>query len=234
MMNTLPVAPATALAVVLAGVFVATSVAAAPAVSFPAPARPVASIVSPIWADEDSRDSAGEVAAVVQALGIGKGQAVADIGAGSGYYVTRLAPIVGPGGLVYAQDIDADYQATLKTRVQKARLTNVRFVLGTGDDPRLPAGSVDVALLVHMYHEIEQPFGLLWRLRAALKPGGRIGIVDLDRSTDRHGTPRRLLVCEAGAVGYDLVSVTDLKPGYLAIFRPGASVQPDKVRACRL
>lgn len=206
---------------------------AAPAQAFPAPARPVASIVSPIWADEDSRDSAGEVAAVVRALGIGKGMAVADIGAGSGYYVTRLAPIVGPTGLVFAQDIDAGYQAALKARVKQARLGNVRFVLGTGDDPRLPAASVDIALLVHMYHEIEQPFGLLWRLRAALKPGGRVGIVDLDRATDRHGTPRRLLVCEARAVGYDLVSITDLQPGYLAVFKPGSAVDPARVRPCR-
>ncbi|KPF78845.1 hypothetical protein IP88_03030 [alpha proteobacterium AAP81b] len=203
------------------------------ALAFPLPDRPVARVVSPIWADEDSRDSAGEVTTVIKRLGIKAGQTVADIGAGSGYYTVRLSPVVGPGGRVIAEDITPRYLDRLKSRVRRAGLGNVRFVLGGVSDPKLPAGAVDVALMIHMYHEIQQPYALLWNLRRSLKPDGLIGIVDLDRGTERHGTPRALLACEVGAVGYKLVSITDLDSGYLAVFRAGPPVDPASIKACR-
>jgi predicted methyltransferase len=209
-------------------------VAAAPVQVFPAPQRDVASIVSPEWADEPSRDRAGEAAKVIRALGISRGQTVADIGAGSGYYTMRVAPVVGPDGMVVAQDIMPRYLDQLKRRVRKAGLTNVRFVRGTASDPRLPPSSVDVALLIHMYHEIARPYELLYRLRTSLKPGGQIAIVDLDRAAEYHGMPKALLACEVKAVGYALVSITDLDPGYLAIFKPAAAVDPRSVKACRV
>jgi hypothetical protein len=84
-----------------------------------------------------------------------------------------------------------------------------------------------------MYHEIAQPYALLYRLRGALREGGRIAIVDLDRSTDQHGMPKALLVCEVKAVGYDLVTIEDLHPGYIAVFKPGPKVDPATVKACR-
>lgn len=207
--------------------------ASASAQAFPAPQRDVASIVSPTWADESSRDRAGEASKVIRTLGIGPGQTVADIGAGSGYYTMRLSPIVGPKGTVIAQDIMPRYLDQLKSRVRKAGLTNVRIVRGTSSDPRLPPASVDVALLIHMYHEITQPYELLYRLRASLKPGGQIAIVDLEREAENHGMPKALLACEVKAVGYALVSITDLDPGYLAIFKPSAPVDPRSVKACR-
>lgn len=206
---------------------------AVPAVAFPLPQRDVARIVSPAWANEDSRDQAGEAARVIRLLGIGPGQTVADIGAGSGYYTVRVSPVVGPRGKVIAQDIVPSYVAQLRQRVRRAGLKNVAFVLGSPVDPRLPPRSVDTALLIHMYHEIAQPYALLYKLRASLKPGGRIAVVDLDRPTDAHGMPKAMLVCEVKAVGYDLVSIADLKPGYLAIFKPGAPVDPATVKACR-
>ena len=207
--------------------------AAAPAWAFPSPQREVARIVSPIWADEASRDRAGEAANVIRLLGLGPGQTVADIGAGSGYYTVRVAPVVGPKGHVIAQDVTQRYLDDLKQRVRKAGLTNVRFVLGAPGDPRLQPDSVDVALLIHMYHEIAQPYALLDRLRGSLKPGGRIAIVDLDRPSEQHGMPKATLVCEVRSVGYDLVSITDLAPGYLAIFKPGPPASPQAVKACR-
>src|SRR6476661_7358189 len=76
--------------------------------------------------------------------------------------------------------------------------------LGVPNDPQLPDASFDRIFMIHMYHEIERPSEVLWHLRAALKPGGRIVVVDADRPTDRHGTPPRLLVCEFGAIGYEL------------------------------
>ncbi len=206
---------------------------AAPALAFPLPQREVARIVSPAWADEDSRDGAGEAKTVIRLVGISAGQTVADIGAGSGYYTMRVAPVVGTKGRVIAQDIVPDYLSKLKRRVARAGLKNVHFVLGSPVDPRLPAGKVDIALLIHMYHEIAQPYDLLYKLRASLKPGGRIAIVDLDRPSEDHGMPKALLVCEVKAVGYDLVSIADLKPGYLAIFKSGPAVDPTTVKACR-
>ncbi len=206
---------------------------ASAATAFPLPQREVARIVSPAWADEDSRDRAGEAANVIRILGIKPGQTVADIGAGSGYYTMRVAPIVGPRGMVIAQDIMPQYLGRLKSRTARARLRNVKFVLGNPVDPRLPKNAIDTALLIHMYHEIAQPYQLLWELRASMKPGGRVAIVDLDRPSERHGMPKATLVCEVKAVGYDLVTITDLQPGYLAVFKPGPAVDPASVRGCR-
>jgi predicted methyltransferase len=206
---------------------------AATATAFPTPQRDVASIVSPIWADEASRDKAGEADNVIRALAIRPGQTVADIGAGSGYYTMRVSPVVGPTGIVIAQDIIPRYLDRLKSRTRHAGLKNIRFVTGSASDPRLPAASVDVALLIHMYHEIAQPYELLYRLRSSLKPDGQVAIVDLDRPSQYHGMPKALLVCEVKAVGFTLVSIVDLKPGYLAIFKPAAPVDPRAVTACR-
>jgi predicted methyltransferase len=209
------------------------AVVAMPAAALPRPQREVASVVSPIWADEASRDQAGEADKVIRKLGIGPGQTVADIGAGSGYYTVRVSKAVGPNGTVIAQDIMPRYLDALKDRVRRAGLTNVRFVRGSASDPRLPPASVDAALLVHMYHEIARPYDLLYRLRTSLKPGGQIAIVDLDRATEYHGMPKSLLVCEVKAVGFALVSMADLNPGYLAIFKPSTPVDPRSVKACR-
>ncbi|MFZ4381522.1 MAG: class I SAM-dependent methyltransferase, partial [Sandarakinorhabdus sp.] len=154
--------------------------AAVPA-TLPQPQRPVAPVVALEWGDEASRDRVGEAADVMRIVGIKPGMAVADIGAGTGYYVMRLAPIVGPQGRVFAQDISLAALNQVRRRAAAAKFTNVRTVRGSAADARLPAASVDVALMVHMYHEIEQPYLLLDRLRRSLKPGGRIVIVDLDR-----------------------------------------------------
>ena len=143
-----------------------------PADRFPKPLRPVASIVSNQWSSEDTRERVGEAARVMQLLGIRPGMAVADIGAGSGYYTVRLAQRVGPAGRVFAEDIMPDYLAGLQRRVASEKLGNVTLALGESHDPRLPPASVDVALLVHMYHEIDQPFGLLANLLPALRPAG--------------------------------------------------------------
>jgi predicted methyltransferase len=206
---------------------------AAPALALQAPQREVARIVSPIWADEESRDAAGEAANVIRLVGIGRGQTIADIGAGSGYYTVRLSPVVGKTGRVIAQDITPQYLNGLKRRVRRAGLHNVSFVQGSAGDPRLPRAAVDAALMIHMYHEVAQPYALLGKLRASLKPGGKLAIVDLDRASAAHGMPKALLVCEVRSVGYDLVSITDLSPGYLAIFRLGKATDPAAVKACR-
>jgi precorrin-6B methylase 2 len=212
--------------------------AAAPADAFPSPDRPVADIVSPIWHDEKERDAAGEPRQLVRLLGIKSGMTVADIGAGSGYYVVRLSPIVGPHGHVIAEDVVPEYLRALRRRLRDLRLQNVTISLGEPHDPRLPTNSLDVAILVHMYHEIAQPYALLYNLIPALKPGARVGIIDAFRLTSEHGTPPSLLRCELSAVGYRVISLDRLtgSDAYLAIFAPPSVTsrpRPKAMVACK-
>jgi SAM-dependent methyltransferase len=209
----------------------------APASAFPKPDRPVAEIISPIWASEKERDAVDEAGQLVRRLGIAPGMNVADIGAGSGYHTVRLARAVGPAGQVFGQDVLPRYLAGLTERVGREGLTNVTMAQGDPHDPRLPPRSVDVAILVHMYHEIAQPFAFLHNLMPALRPGARVGVVDLDRPTDQHGTPRKLLACEFAAVGYRQIAVSDLDGnlGYLAVFAPpdeAERIAPSNIIPC--
>jgi FkbM family methyltransferase len=211
----------------------------APAGAFPAPDRPVAEIISPIWATEEQRDAVDESGQIVRRLGLKPGMTVADIGAGSGYHTVRLARALGPSGRVIAQDVMPNYLADLQQRVRGEGLGNVTVALGDPHDPRLPAGSVEVALMVHMYHEIEQPFGLLYNLVPALKPNARVAIVDLNRVTWEHGTPKDLLRCELAAAGYEQESLVELAGdiGYLAVFKPpteASRVRPEAMKPCRM
>lgn len=210
-----------------------------PAARYPMPVRPVAPVVSDRWRDEDSRERVGEAARVMDWLGLREGMSVADIGAGSGYYTVRIAAALGPGGRVLAQDVMPDYVARLRDRVAASGLANVAVGLGDPGDPRLPARSVDVAVLVHMYHEIAQPFALLGSLAPAMRPGGRVGIVDVDDATERHGTPRALLDCELAASGCRQVAfhwllVQPPRSEYLAVFEPPATPpDPAAITPCK-
>src|ERR1700757_725023 len=109
------------IAVALAAAFAISGAAqsGAPAVAFPKPDRPVADIISPIWHDEKERDAAGEPRQLVDLLGIKSGMTVADIGTGSGYYVVRLSPVVGPGGRIIAEDVVPDYLQKLRSRARE-------------------------------------------------------------------------------------------------------------------
>jgi predicted methyltransferase len=218
----------------LAGAGAQTSDAKIPAGAFPKPDRPVASIVSPIWHNEDERDAAKEVPQTVKLLGIEPGMTVADIGAGSGYYVTRLSPLLGSSGHLIAEDITPAYLRLLQAKVRDLHLSNVTVTAGEPDDPKLPPRSADRIILIHMYHEIAQPFALLYNLAPALKPGAKIGIVDATRPTPEHGTPPALLRCEAEAIGYRQTAFYPLEgsEAYLAIFElpPGKEPGlPDRV-----
>ncbi len=212
------------------GVVVPLAPPGLPARDFPAPRRPISSIVSPQWSDEATRDAAHEADTVMALLGLRPGMAVADIGAGSGYYVARMARRVGPAGVVYGQDIMPRYLRYLRERVDRDELTNVRLALGDPHDPRLPRQSLDLVTMIHMYHEIEQPFGLLANLVPSLKPGARIAILDMNRRTDQHGTPPLLLKCEMEAVGFTQQSFHDLGvDGYVAIFTAPSVIDVAKI-----
>lgn len=205
------------------------------AAPFPEADRPVAPVVSVRYAGEAVRDRAGEAQAVMDAAGVTRGMTVADIGAGEGYYTVRLARRVGPDGHVTAQDIMTEVVEALARRVRRLGLGNVDVRRGTPDDPELPRGRFDRILMVHMYHEIEEPYAFLWNLRPALKPGGEVVVADALRPIEQHGTPPRLLACEFARVGYRLIGL-ERKPatgGYVARFRAeGPRPAPESITAC--
>ncbi|WP_420030888.1 class I SAM-dependent methyltransferase [Sphingomonas japonica] len=204
---------------------------------FPAADRPIATIVSNRWSTEEARDRLNEAEMVMDRAGIAPGMTVADIGAGEGYYTIRLAARVGKEGRVLAQDIVEETRDALAERVSRERLQNVSVRLGLPEDPRLPANSFDRVLMVHMYHEISDPYAFLWNLRPSLRTGGRVIVVDADRPTQNHGTPPALLRCEFAAVGYRMVEMQEMESagGYLAAFEAaGERPEPGAIRACRL
>lgn len=204
---------------------------------FPAADRPVASIVSARWSNEEDRDRLNEAGAVMNGARIRPGMTVADIGAGEGYYTIRLASRVGKDGRVLAEDIFPAVRDALAERVARQRLENVSVRLGRPADPRLPVNSFDRVLMVHMYHEIAQPYEFLWRMRPALRPDGLVVVVDANRTTPNHGTPPALLRCEFEAVGYRQVSFHNMPSagGYLATFQPvGPRPEPEAIKPCRI
>jgi ubiquinone/menaquinone biosynthesis C-methylase UbiE len=198
--------------------------------------RPVSKVVASQFSTEVQRDSVNEAVTVMDLAAIQPGMTVADIGAGEGYYTTRLAQRVGKDGRVLAQDIDRAALERLGARVERERFDNVSIKPGDPDDPRLPAGSFDRIFLVHMYHEVTEPYAFLWRMQPALRTGGRVVVVDIDRSTDAHGIPPPLLFCEFAAVGFRLrqfVRKPEMR-GYYAEFEvAGKRPAPEALRPCR-
>lgn len=212
---------------------------------FPRAARPVSTVVSAQFSTEVERDNHKEAQTVMDLAGIGAGSSVADIGAGEGYYTVRLSARVGAKGRVLAQDIDGEAMKRLGRRVEHDRLDNVSIIQGESDDPRLPANSFDQIMLVHMYHEVTEPYAFLWRMRGALRTNGRangrtngrVVVVDLDRQTDSHGIPPALLFCEFESTGFRLTQFVR-KPeiiGYYAEFEAaGQRPEPSQIRPCRI
>ena len=219
----------------LALILLAACDAEPPRSPFPDPQRPVAPIVSSRYSNEDARDSVGEAEMVMHLADIAPGMSVADVGAGEGYYTVRLAPLVGKKGRVLAQDIVPKTIEALAERVNRERLDNVAVKVGEPNDPKLPPTSFDRVFLIHMYHEIERPSEFLWHVRDALKREGRVVVVDADRTTDRHGTPPRLLVCEFAALGFELTRFERLPDTetYFAQFEAaGAKPAPEEIPTC--
>lgn len=206
------------------------------ALDFPLPDRPVSGLGATEFSSETTRDNRGEAETVMDLAGIEEGMTVADIGAGEGYYTVRLAERVGKEGRVLAQDIDRAALQRLGRRVERDRLDNVAIQPGAADDPHLPHGSFDRIFMVHMYHEIGEPYALLWRMWPALREGGQVVVVDVDRPTDQHGIAPMLLACEFERVGYRLVAFRDAPQlaGYYAQFERAANrPEPNEIQPCR-
>lgn len=139
---------------------------------------PVMSHAGADWLERPEREVEEAPKRVLAALELQPGLVVADLGAGTGYYTRRLARAVGPAGRVYAVDIQPEMLEHLRRHLAAANLSNVVTVLGTETDPRLPAASLDLVLMVDVYHELAWPHEMLAALCRALKPGGRLVFVE--------------------------------------------------------
>lgn len=146
---------------------------------------------------------------VMDILHITPGKAVADIGAGGGWFSVRAARRVGTDGIVYAEDINPQYIGAIERRAIKEQLSNVKPTLGTADDPKLLPGTIDAVLLLKVYHEIADTRTFLRNLRPALRPGARIGIIDRNGSGADHGLNQAVVEKEMAAAGFRQVEHYD-------------------------
>jgi ubiquinone/menaquinone biosynthesis C-methylase UbiE len=171
------------------------------------------------------RDAWNRPDQIMDALGIGDGSAVADLGAGGGWFTIRLARRVGPNGVVYAEDIQRQMITSIQSRIERENLKNVRTQLGTSSDPHLPRNMLDAVVIVDTYHEMEQPVALLRNLAASLKSDGRIGIVDFTKDGGGPGPPMdervdpERVIRDAQAAGLKLISREGfLRYQYMLVF----------------
>lgn len=179
-------------------------------------------------ADRDKRQKPDEL---VQAIGVKPGMTVADVGTGVGYMLPHLSKAVGPQGKVLGEDIFDDFLAKARATAENAGLTNVTFVKGTEKTANLPAGSVDVILTLDAYHHFNFPQDMLASFKSALKPGGRLAIVEYYKREGAMGggngalTHIRLddadVIKEVEAAGFSLVEEHEHIPKsqYVALFR---------------
>ncbi len=130
------------------------------------------------WLEREEREQEERTSLLIQELNLKPGMVVADVGAGSGYLSRRMAPLVAPGGRILAVDIQPEMLALLAKVAEDPRYANVEPVQGSADDTHLPAGSIDLAIMVDVYHELEFPWEVLESIVRALKPGGRVAFVE--------------------------------------------------------
>ena len=187
------------------------------------------------WLERGERDEEEAPDVALNALKIPKGASVADIGAGSGFMTVRLAARVGPSGRVFANDVQPQMLNLLARRLSNSKITNVTLIEGTFDDPKLPPASVDLALMVDVYHELSQPQAMLRHLRESLKPGGRLVLLEYRKEdpTVPIKPEHKMSVAEAKmeveAEGFTLAKVDEALPRqHILIFvaKPAASPQP--------
>jgi ubiquinone/menaquinone biosynthesis C-methylase UbiE len=190
------------------------------------PIAPVMGVSGAEWLERAQRDVEEMPEAALDAIGIQKGMTVADVGAGVGYFSIRIAKRVGSTGKVYANDVQPEMLTMLKQRAVKAKLTNIVPVLGTESDPQLPAKSMDIVLLVDVYHEFSQPQLMLQKLRQALKDDGRLVLLEFRKEDPRipirsdHKMSVEEVTAEVTPEGFRLEKLLkDLPRQHIFIFR---------------
>ena len=139
---------------------------------------PTMSVEGAGWLERRERDREEDPDRGLRLLKVAKGSTVGDVGAGSGYMSTRLARLVGPEGRVYAVDVQPGMLQLLQQNAAKAKLANIVRVLGAFDDPKLPAATLDLIIMVDVYHEFSEPQKMLQRMHEALKPAGRLALFE--------------------------------------------------------
>jgi len=179
------------------------------------------------WLERSERDEEEAPDIALNALKIPRGASVADIGAGSGFITERLSARVGPTGRVFANDLQPQMLQILGRRLAQRNITNVTLVQGTIDDPKLDAASVDLEIMVDVYHELSQPQAMLRRRRVALKPGGRLVLLEYRKEdpTIPIKFEHKMSVAEAKmeleAEGFALAKVDEALPRqHILIFTP--------------
>lgn len=139
---------------------------------------PTMSVLGAPWLDRPEREAEERPTRAIDALRLRRGMVVADVGAGSGYYTVRLSRAVGPDGRVVATDVQPGMLDLIRGKLERETLTNVSLVQGAVDDPNLPAGTFDMILMVDVYHELATPQAFVRKLRDALKPDGRLVLIE--------------------------------------------------------
>jgi ubiquinone/menaquinone biosynthesis C-methylase UbiE len=179
---------------------------------------PVMGVGGAGWLERAEREEEEAPSKAIEALELKPGMVVADIGAGSGYYTSRMAKKVAPSGRVLATDIQPGMIELLERRTKAEGLSNVTTILGAMDDPRLQPGSIDLAIMVDVYHELQQPQLFLQRLKPAFKPGGRLVLLEFRKEDPKipilevHKMSVAEVRAELEAEGYAIERVIDILP----------------------
>jgi precorrin-6B methylase 2 len=173
--------------------------------------REIAHVMGPSgvsWLERPERESEERPQLTLDAMEIKAGQTVADLGAGSGYYSFRVVPLVGERGRVLSIDVEPRMLRIIGERAKRDGIQNITTVLGTPSDPNLEPNSVDLLFMVDVYHELEYPFEVMTRVRQALKPGGRVALIEY-RAEDPavmikpvHKMTQRQIIKELTAAGF--------------------------------
>ena len=173
--------------------------------------------------EDEGRAANLQIERVMDILKIKEGKSVADIGAGSGWFTTKAATKVGAKGKVFAVEINEEYIKYINDRAKKENFANIQTVLGTEDDPKLPADSVDAALILKTYHEIGQPVKVMQKLRTSLKKDALLGIIDKNGTGDDHGIDKKVVIDELKRAGFALKEEFDFTKAdgmdYFLVFR---------------
>lgn len=202
---------------------------------------------SPLEFEYANRDQTLRIQKVMDLLKIKRGSRVADVGAGGGWLSVRLARRVEASGLVYAQEILPKYTQFIAQRARREGFQNIRTILGTTDNPKLPANTLDAVVILNAYHEFDKPLAMLRQIRASMKPGARLGFIERDEpdlrreaqeayaktgvikrrlgeksdnnpATDDHRLAREIVQREAATVGFKAIKTVDLEaPFYVVV-----------------
>ena len=173
--------------------------------------REIAHVMGPggaPWLERPERETEERPQLAIDALEIKPGQTIADLGAGSGYYTFRIAPLVGAKGRVLAIDVEPRMLRIISERARRGGIDNVTTVLSTPSDPNLEPNSVDLLFMVDVYHELEFPLEMMTKVREALKPGGRVALIEYRAEDPKvmikpvHKMTERQIVRELTAAGF--------------------------------